>query len=80
MVTSVFSMVLTTDAVSTDDAICVDASDNCVEVVFRTVVGDTVDASCGNPHITLKFPPPPPKIKHYNITKYDPGPSAMKAI
>lgn len=66
--TSVFSMVLTTDVDSVDDSIGIgeDECDNCekVKVVEETVVDDTVVSadSDGGPHVMLRFPFNPSEI------------------
>lgn len=66
-VTSVLSMVLTTDVDSIDDSIAEYACDNCVEVkvVLEIVVDDKVAVANfgGDPHITLRFPRDPPEIQ-----------------
>lgn len=66
-VTSVFSMVLTTDVESTDDSIGYDVCDNCVEVKVgvETVFNETVvvGASDEDPHVTLKLPSTPSEIQ-----------------
>lgn len=67
-VTSVFSIVLTTDVVSTDDVIGEDAWVSSVElkVVVGTNVDDTVDV-VGDPHITLRFPNDPSGIPRKKV-------------
>lgn len=66
-VTSVFSMVLTTNVDSIDDAVGEDACGTCVwvKVVVEIVVDDTVDVALSDedPHITLIFPLYPPENK-----------------
>lgn len=57
-VTSVFSMVLTTDVESIDESTGDDACDNRIEVKVIVVetVFDVVGESDGEPHVTLRLP------------------------